>query len=187
MRHTDDLLMLRRSAISTAPTPSAAAERAVPVRADLLAELASLNARQARGVARFFDERRTRLRSAARALPRPDEFLALVRQRFDTVAARLPQALRANVQHHRVDLAKISGRLSVRPIAQNQQELKRRLAEANLRGNRAVARALLEAPERDTVGGATSVVRPASPKDVAVRQRSMLKRRSWLRPRRASP
>ena len=99
-------------------------------------------------MARYFDERRTRLRSAARALPKPDEFLALVRQRFDTVAARLPQALRANVQHHRVDLAKISGRLSVRPIVQNQQEMKRRLAEANLRGNRAMSRVLQSLKDR---------------------------------------
>jgi exodeoxyribonuclease VII large subunit len=118
------------------------------VRADLLLELASLNARQARSVARYFDERRTRLRSAARALPKPDEFLALVRQRFDTVAARLPQALRANVQHHRIDLAKISGRLTVRPIVQNQQELKRRLTEANLRGNRAMSRVLQSFKDR---------------------------------------
>jgi exodeoxyribonuclease VII large subunit len=112
------------------------------VRADLLAELASLNARQSRSVARYFDERRTRLRSAARALPKPDEFLALVRQRFDTVVARLPQALRANVQHHRVDLAKVSGGLSLRPIVQKQEDLKRRLFDATLRKNRAISRVL---------------------------------------------
>ncbi len=118
------------------------------MRADLLAELASLNARQSHSVARYFDERRTRLRSAARALPKPDEFLALVRQRFDTVAARLPQALRANVQHHRVDLAKISGGLSLRPIVQKQDELKRRLYDISLRKNRAIARALQSFKDR---------------------------------------
>jgi exodeoxyribonuclease VII large subunit len=112
------------------------------VRADLLAELASLNARQSRGVTRYFDERRTRLGSAARALPKPDEFLALVRQRFDTIIVRLPQALRANVQHHRVDLAKQSGRLSFAPIIQRQAELRRRLYDATLRKNRAISRAL---------------------------------------------
>ena len=146
--HETDTTLIDLVSDHRAPTPTAAAERAVPVRADLLAELASLNARQARSVARYFDERRTRLRSAARALPKPDEFLALVRQRFDTVGARLPQALRANVQHHRVDLATISGRLSVRPIVQNQQEMKRRLAEADLRGNRAMSRVLQSLRDR---------------------------------------
>ena len=146
--HETDTTLIDLVADHRAPTPSAAAEKAVPVRADLLAELASLNARQSRGVARYFDERRTRLRAAARALPKPDEILALVRQHFDTVAARLPQALRANVQHHRVDLAKISGRLSVRPIVQKQEELKRRLYDATLRKNRAISRALQSFKDR---------------------------------------
>ena len=146
--HETDTTLIDLVSDHRAPTPSAAAERAVPVRADLLAELASLNARQSRSVARYFDERRTRLRSAARALPKPDEFLALVRQRFDTVAARLPQALRANVQHHRVDLAKISGGLSLRPIVQKQDELKRRLYDISLRKNRAIARALQSFKDR---------------------------------------
>ena len=140
--HETDTTLIDLVADHRAPTPTAAAEKAVPVRADLLAELASLNARQSRGVARYFDERRTRLRAAARALPKPDEFLALVRQRFDTVATRLPQALRANLQHHRVDLAKISGGLSVRPIVQKKDDLKRRLFDLSLRKNRAIARVL---------------------------------------------
>ena len=140
--HETDTTLIDLVSDHRAPTPTAAAERAVPVRADLLAELASLSARQSRGMARFFDERRTKLRSAARALPKPDEFLALVRQRFDTVAARLPQALRSNVQHHRVDLVRISGRLSFAPIQQRQVEQKRRLGDLGLRHRRAMSRAL---------------------------------------------
>jgi exodeoxyribonuclease VII large subunit len=140
--HETDTTLIDLVSDHRAPTPSAAAERAVPVRADLLAELASLNARRSRSVARYFDERRTRLRSAARALPKPDEFLALVRQRFDTIIVRLPQALRANVQHHRVDLARQSGPLSFAPIIQRQAELRRRLYDATLRKNRAISRVL---------------------------------------------
>ena len=146
--HETDTTLIDLVSDHRAPTPSAAAERAVPVRADLVTELASLNARQARSVTRYFDERRTRLRSAARALPKPDEFLALVRQRFDTVAARLPQALRANVQHHRVDLATVSGRLSLRPIVQKQEDLQRRLFEVSLRKNHAIVRALQSFKDR---------------------------------------
>ena len=140
--HETDTTLIDLVADHRAPTPTAAAERAVPVRADLLVELASLNARQSRGIARYFDERRTRLRSAARALPKPDEFLALVRQRLDTVVARLPLSLRANVQKHRVELAKASGGLSLRPIILKTEDMKRRLYDANLRHHRAISRSL---------------------------------------------
>jgi exodeoxyribonuclease VII large subunit len=100
----------------TAPTPTAAAERAVPVRSDLLAQLASLSARHERGLKRGMRERETRVRAAARALPRPDEILALARQRHDTAAGRLTQALRANTQLHRSALERLSGRLSLGPL-----------------------------------------------------------------------
>ncbi len=140
--HETDTTLIDLVADHRAPTPTAAAERAVPVRADLLAELASLNARQSRGMARYFDERRTKLRAAARALPKPDEILALVRQRFDNLALRLPPALKSNLQRHRLDLARIAGRLSVKPIIQNQREQARRLNEVNARHVRAIARTL---------------------------------------------
>ncbi len=60
-------------------------------------------------------ERRTRVRSAARALPKPDEILQLARQRHDTAATRLPRALLANVRQHRARLAEISAGLSLKP------------------------------------------------------------------------
>ena len=140
--HETDTTLIDLVADHRAPTPTAAAERAVPVRADLLAELASLNARQSRGLSRYFDERRTRLSAAARALPKPDEILSLVRQRLDTVVARLPLSLRANVQKHRVELAKASGGLSLRSIILKEEDLKRRLYDANLRHHRAISRSL---------------------------------------------
>ena len=58
----------------------------------------------------------TRLTSAARALPRPDELLALVRQRFDSAAGRLVQALRANTREHQSRLNRVAPRLSLAPM-----------------------------------------------------------------------
>ncbi len=137
--HETDTTLIDLVADHRAPTPTAAAERAVPVRADLLLELASLNARQTRGISRYFDERQTRLRAATRALPKPDEILALVRQRFDSIATRLPPSLRANVQRHRLELVKTSGRLTFKPILQSQREQARRLSEVGLRQSRAIS------------------------------------------------
>ena len=67
---------------------------------------------------RLLEERRTRLRSAARGLPRPQDLLALARQRLDTAAGRLGLALRANTTIHRGELARVAARLSLRPVAQ---------------------------------------------------------------------
>ena len=87
--HETDTTLIDYAADLRAPTPTAAAEMAVPVRADLVAELARLHARMQGGLRRCMEERETRVKSAARALPRPDELLALVRQRFDSASGRL--------------------------------------------------------------------------------------------------
>jgi exodeoxyribonuclease VII large subunit len=137
--HETDTTLIDLVADHRAPTPTAAAERAVPVRADLLLELASLNARQTRGISRYFDERRTRLRAATRALPKPDEILALVRQRFDSIATRLPPSLKANVQRHRLELVKVSGKLTLQPIIHSQNLRRKSLQDLSLRRLRAMS------------------------------------------------
>ena len=137
--HETDTTLIDLVSDHRAPTPTAAAERAVPVRADLLAEIASLNARQTRGMVRYFDERRTKLHAASRALPKPDEILALVRQRFDNLAMRLAPALKANVQRHRLALVQTAGRLTLGPIVRHGREQARRLMEVGVRHERAMA------------------------------------------------
>ena len=114
--HETDTTLIDHAADLRAPTPTAAAEKAVPVRADLVAELASLHARLQGGLRRTMDERNTRVTSAGRALPRPDELLALVRQRFDSASGRLVQALKANTREHAARLHRVSPRLSLQPL-----------------------------------------------------------------------
>jgi exodeoxyribonuclease VII large subunit len=132
--HETDTTLIDHAADVRAPTPTAAAEMAVPVRSELLAAVTSLAARQQRGLGRFMEERRTRLRAAGRALPKPDEILALARQRHDTAAGRLSQALRANTQFHRSQLERLSGRLSLRSVrnqlARERERLDRVLRQA---------------------------------------------------------
>jgi exodeoxyribonuclease VII large subunit len=136
--HETDTTLIDFASDFRAPTPTAAAERAVPVRADLLAELASLNARQRRTMGRVVGDAKTRLHSAARALPRPDEILATARQRLDVCASRLPKALKANVQVHAVALARSSGKLGIRPLKQRTDEQRRRLKDQKARLNKAI-------------------------------------------------
>ncbi len=127
--HETDTTLIDHVADWRAPTPTAAAEKAVPVRADLIAETASLSARQKRAIARVMQERKLRLQSAARALPKPDDVLAIARQRVDGLATRLPASLRNNVQRHAVVLARATGRLSPRSLRERVSENRRRTAE----------------------------------------------------------
>ncbi len=110
--HETDFTLIDFVADRRAPTPSAAAEMAVPVRAELLHDVDSLSRRALACWRRNQEARRAELRSASRALPGADELLALPRQRLDHVSARLPRALRANAHNHHVAFSRIGGRLN---------------------------------------------------------------------------
>jgi exodeoxyribonuclease VII large subunit len=146
--HETDTTLIDHAADWRAPTPTAAAERAVPVRADLLAETASLLARQRRAISRVMQERKLRLQSAGRALPKPDDMLAIARQRLDGAASRLPTSLRSNVQRHRLVLARNAGRLSLNVMRSRIQDGWRRVPDMANRGTRALRQLLARRSDR---------------------------------------
>src|SRR5450755_3346644 len=112
--HETDITLIDFASDRRAPTPTAAAEMAVPVRADLIAELMSKARRALACWQRAQDHRRTELRAAARALPNAEELLSIPRQRLDTLAKRLPRALHANAQLHRTQFTRVATKLSPR-------------------------------------------------------------------------
>ena len=112
--HETDITLIDFASDRRAPTPTAAAEMAVPVRIELLAQVAALSARQIGSWQRGMEVRRTELRAASRALPARDELLAEPRQRLDTLAKRLPRALHANAQLHRTQFTRVATKLSPR-------------------------------------------------------------------------
>jgi exodeoxyribonuclease VII large subunit len=110
--HETDVTLIDFAADVRAPTPTAAAEMAVPVRGELMTRIGSLAGRSLACWQRCQEARHAELRSALRALPSIDETLAAPRQRLDQTAARLPRALTANAQIHHRDFSRIAARLS---------------------------------------------------------------------------
>jgi len=110
--HETDTTLIDLASDIRAPTPTAAAEIAAPVRGDLLAALAGLDERRERSVARLMEDRGRRLRDLSRALPRADELVAERRQRLDHAAERLPLALSRAADRKRVALSGVAGRLT---------------------------------------------------------------------------
>ncbi|HET9147137.1 MAG TPA: exodeoxyribonuclease VII large subunit, partial [Acetobacteraceae bacterium] len=94
-----------------APTPTAAAEMAVPARVDMLADLAHSSARLAGALARSCHVQRLRLDRAAGALPDLPALLGAARQRIDDRAERLALALPNYVAARRAALERLGGRL----------------------------------------------------------------------------
>jgi len=125
--HETDITLIDFAADKRAPTPTAAAEMAVPVKSELVAEVESLARRVFVCWQRGFEARRNELRAASRALPGPSEVLAIPRQRLDAAASQLPRGLRANTHSHFRRFAETSGRLTLRvlcgQVAQARQHL----------------------------------------------------------------
>jgi len=92
--HETDTTLIDYAADVRAPTPTAAAEMAVPVRAELLAQILDGSRRLVSGLDRYWEDRRVRLESLGRGLPQPDSLLGEARQRLDGEIERLGLAAR---------------------------------------------------------------------------------------------
>jgi exodeoxyribonuclease VII large subunit len=94
-----------------APTPSAAAEIAVPVRAELLAAVRDMGARAERCARRTAERGAEQVQALLRNWPAPAALLAPQQQRLDELAERLPRALRGRLDRARGELGRAGGAL----------------------------------------------------------------------------
>lgn len=87
--HESDVTLIDFAADRRAPTPTAAAELAVPVRLEILSQVQAGGVRLSRAVLRSLTERRTRIDGMSRGLPRPRHLLETAVQRLDERGERL--------------------------------------------------------------------------------------------------
>jgi exodeoxyribonuclease VII large subunit len=109
--HETDTTLIDFAADRRAPTPTAAAEIAVPVRLELIAELAAKDGRLAGSLARQFAERHLRLEGLARGLPDPAALLGAKAQLLDDRAERLDFAARSRLRGAVGEVATLAARL----------------------------------------------------------------------------
>ena len=154
--HETDTTLADYAADRRAPTPTAAAEMAVPVRADLMLTLADFGVRQRRAVYRPVELGRERLAARARMLPRPENLLQPQAQRLDDLSERLRRALGDRSAKGRERLAGVAARLSPTLLSRSAAEAQRRLERARL------SPALVERPLRQGSDRLTALARVMS-------------------------
>lgn len=91
--HETDTTLIDYAADLRAPTPTAAAEMAVPVRDDLIYTVQNQGLRLAQSLARLVREQGKTLEALAARLGQPDRLLELPAQKLDHTAANLTRAL----------------------------------------------------------------------------------------------
>ncbi|MBX9910339.1 MAG: exodeoxyribonuclease VII large subunit [Beijerinckiaceae bacterium] len=176
--HETDWTLIDHAADLRAPTPTGAAEKVVPVRAELMAQVADLSRRQAGAMRRLSDRRRSDLRALARALPGPEAVLSGPRQRLDLLAAKLAPALARNARSYENRLVVASQKLARNAPLVRLAEARQRL-DARARALR-VARDTLIKREIDRIGRARDRAEAVALRVLSAFERQVQRRRDRL-------
>ncbi len=130
--HETDTTLADYAADRRAPTPTAAAELAVPVRRDLAALLDEMGLRQRRSVARPLTLGRERLEARIGRMPKPETLFQPQTQKLDDLAERLRRGLSDRAAQARLALQSDKARLSVPLLVSRVGRASERLAAARL-------------------------------------------------------
>ena len=131
--HETDTTLADYAADLRAPTPTAAAELAVPVRGELAAQIAELALRKRKCAMRPVGLGRERLEARAQRLPRPEALLAAKAQLLDELAERLRRGLGQRIVKAERTLRADAAQLSAGLLRERLRRASDRLAAVRLR------------------------------------------------------
>jgi exodeoxyribonuclease VII large subunit len=164
--HETDTTLIDFVSDRRAPTPTAAAEIATPVLAELRAAVSDLSSRMHRCGGRVVEDRRGRIEAADRSLRRVPDMIEMAGQRFDLAASRLAAALARNAAAHERDLVRTATRLTPLLLQRPQRVQADRLAGVAARLHPAFDRGLARTAERlASLGKLHAAVNPDLPLD----------------------
>ncbi|OWV96343.1 exodeoxyribonuclease VII large subunit [Rhizobium sp. R693] len=172
--HETDWTLIDYAADVRAPTPTGAAEMAVPVKAELEAQTAALAARLQGCMSRRMDHHRQSVRALVRALPSLDQLLALPRRRFDEAAAGLGRGLELNTINKRRSFERTAAHLRPDVLSNRITERRQFLNERMTRAERTIERLIDRSRARVGRADATFAALPARLKTQTARLRDHL-------------
>jgi exodeoxyribonuclease VII large subunit len=146
--HETDWTLIDYAADRRAPTPTAAAEMAVPVRLDLLAQVQQRHGRLAQAMMRMLEERRLHLEGLVRGIPRLDMIVAQKTQDLDALAERLDDAPKRMMDTKGEQLLMLAGRLNLDRFTSDLRRHAQDIAALADRAARALTRASSDAGMR---------------------------------------
>jgi exodeoxyribonuclease VII large subunit len=121
--HETDTTLIDYAADLRAPTPTAAAELASPIRSELIQNLSLLFNRSIHAIQRSLKEHELRLETMMRRLGSPQSYLGEQMQRLDDRAERLDNAIKSHLKHEAMRIKQLVAKLiHPRDILQRSEE-----------------------------------------------------------------
>lgn len=140
--HETDTTLIDYTSDKRAPTPTAAAEMAVPVRHELRAHLQRMELAQSSAVEKMLQHHREKLHGLARGLPRPQQLVATMEQTLDMLSERLDLALPRLLERKAEAVLRVSSPLTPRYFSDRFAAMQHHIAALQQRADTALPRTL---------------------------------------------